>query len=124
VNLITNTGLSKLTEDSNTYVKSNGVYSSYLKAVHALNILVNSLKILWLNDIDFCQQLKSINTGDFEYGKPTDGDQIYYKDIEFEILSAATMARNGLMVGLPDHNTGNDIFYKTIEIQCKHPNVF
>jgi hypothetical protein len=123
--LILDTGLQKLLNSCSEALTSS-VTLEGAKALVALNCLCYSLKLLWSNNIQFCTQLNAINSGDFEYGKPAKSNEdISYKDFEFELLSAAILIRNGLReVILPDHSTGNDIFYKDIGIQCKHPNVF
>lgn len=122
--LIAGTGIAKLIEDCENYLADTSIYLDRVRAVHILYTLVSSLKLLWFQDIDFCQQLNSLNSGDYEYGKVSPDGEIFYKDFEFEIFTTAMLARSGLKPTLPNHTAGNDIFCNDIEIQCKHPNVF
>ena len=122
--LIAGTGIAKLIEDCENYLADSSIYLDRVRAVHILYTLVSSLKLLWFQDIDFCQQLNSLNSGDYEYGKVSPDGEIFYKDFEFEIFTTAMLARSGLKPTLPNHTAGNDIFCNDIEIQCKHPNVF
>jgi len=122
--LIENTGLKKLIDDCNSFLDSSAITNVDLIALNAATSLIASLKILWRNNIEFCQQLKACNTGDYEYGKLSSGGKHFYKDFEFELWSAALMVRNGLKVALPQRLDSNDILYDDIEVQCKHPDVF
>ena len=122
--LIRGTGISKLIEDCEAYLSDANISLGRIKAVHILSTLVSSIRLLWFRDIAFCQQFNSLNSGDYEYGKVNLNEEIFYKDLEFEIFVAAMLARSGLTPNLPNHTTGNDVFCETIEIQCKHPNVF
>jgi hypothetical protein len=122
--LIAGTGISKLIEDCENYLSDKSIYLDKERAVHILYTLVGSIKLLWFNDVDFCQQFNSLNSGDYEYGKISPDGERFYKDFEFEIFAAAMLASSGLKPILPDHTSGNDIFCNDIEIQCKHPSVF
>ena len=122
--LIAGTGIAKLIEDCENYFVDPVKYHKDIKAIHILYTLVGSLKLLWFRDIDFCQQLNSLNTGDYEYGKVSPEKEFFYKDFEFEIFTTAILARSGLNPSLPNHTVGNDIFCNDIEIQCKHPDIF
>ena len=121
--LVPGTGISKLIGDCETFLADPIKNAINLPAVHALYALCNSVKTLWLHDRQFCLQFNSINTGDYQYGKISQEGEIFYKDMEFELFSAAALVGNGLDATLPDHTTGNDIYCSDIEIQCKHPNV-
>ncbi len=122
--LIAGTGISRLIEDCETYLSDRNIHLDKVRAIHILYTLVRSVKLLWFNDIEFCQQFNSLNSGDYEYGKMSPDGERFYKDFEFEIFAAAMLTRSGLKPILPDHTSGNDIICNDIEIQCKHPNVF
>lgn len=120
VTLHPRSGLMKLLDNCDGYLLGVKDEVNY-KAVLALNCLVYSLRVLNGEGIEFCQQLKSMNTGDFEYGGVSSEKEHFYKDFEFEIFCAALMIAKGVRAVLPSDTKGNDIFYKDIQIQCKHP---
>lgn len=124
VALIENTGIKKLIDECNDFINSATITNEHLKALNAATSLIASLRVLWRNNVDFCQQLKACNTGDFEYGKLSASGEHFYKDFEFEIWSAAHLIQNKVNVELPQQRDSNDILYEDVEIQCKHPDSF
>jgi hypothetical protein len=122
VNLIAGTGLHKLIDDCETYLGLQAVAQEQIKPITVLFTLVNALKKLWLSDIDFTIQLRSMNTGEYEYGVADRERQHFFKDFEFEIFSASQLIKNQLHIDLPQHTAGEDLHYGDIDIQCKHPN--
>jgi hypothetical protein len=126
VKLIPNTGLQKLIEDCEAYISlpaDTEIYNSTIKPLLVLYSLSDTLRILWLKKKEFDVQLRAMNSGTYEYGVLTLGDN-NFKDFELEIFSAAYLNQFGVNVDLPQHTAGNDILYNEIEIQCKHPEVF
>lgn len=126
VQLIVGTGLQKLIDDSEQYLdlkENDPVYNTTLKPLLILYNLTDTLRMLWMKRIDFTIQLRSMNTGDTSYGVPSSGKEINFKDFELELFSAAYLNEYGVKAVLPQHTTGNDVFYRDIEIQCKHPEV-
>ena len=122
VQLIANTGLQKLIEDCELYLGLQQVTQEQIKPVTVLFTLVNSLRKLWLSDIDFTIQLRAMNTGQYEYGNADPNLQHFFKDFEFEIFSASQLIKNQIQIDLPQHTAGEDLQFGDIDIQCKHPN--
>ena len=126
VTLITNTGLQKLIDECAAYIAllaNSEIYNTTIKPLLVLYSLSDTLRILWLKKKDFGIQLSAMNSGTYEYGVMTPG-QNNFKDFEFEIFSAAYLNQFGVSVDLHQNTVGNDIIYNGIEIQCKHPEVF
>lgn len=127
VNLIDGTGLKKLIEDVEFYQKLSPealITNKELKPLLVAYSLSDTMRILWMKDIDFTIQLRALNTGDFSYGQLSPEKENNFKDFELEMFSTAYLSEYGLNVTLPQHTEGNDIFFKDIEIQCKHPDTF
>lgn len=127
VTLIEKTGLHKLIEDCNDYIKLESETDfgiDTLKPLLVLHSLSDTLKTLWMKRKPFGTQLRAMNSGDFAYGTPSDQSEIYFKDFELEIFTAAHLNEYNVDVELPQDTAGNDLYYKDIEIQCKHPLVF
>jgi len=122
VQLIANTGLQKLIDDCELYLGLQQVTQEQIKPVTVLFTLVNSLRKLWLSDIDFTIQLRAMNTGQYEYGNADPNLQHFFKDFEFEIFSASQLIKNQIQIDLPQHTAGEDLQFGDIDIQCKHPN--
>ncbi|MFO0495951.1 MAG: hypothetical protein ACK50Y_10510 [Flavobacteriia bacterium] len=122
VQLIANTGLQKLIDDCELYLGLQQVTQEQIKPVTVLFTLVNSLRKLWLSDIDFTIQLRAMNTGQYEYGNADPNLQHFFKDFEFEIFSASQLIKNQIQIDLPQHTAGEDLHFGDIDIQCKHPN--
>lgn len=126
VTLIPNTGLQKLIDECETYIAlppNSEIYNTTIKPLLVLYSLSDTLRMLWLKRKDFGIQLSAMNSGTYEYGVITPG-QNNFKDFELEIFSAAYLNQFGVNVDLPQNTVGNDIMYIDIEIQCKHPEVF
>lgn len=126
VNLIPNTGLQKLIDECENYIAlpiNSEIFSNTIKPLLVIYSLSDTLRKLWLKRKDFGIQLSAMNSGTYEYGKMTQG-QNNFKDFEFEIFTAAYLNQFGVNVDLPQNTVGNDITYNDIEIQCKHPEVF
>jgi hypothetical protein len=122
--LIANTGIQKLIDDCESYVVlDNETDFGYerLKPLLVLYSFTDSLKVLWMKGVSFGVQLSSMNSGDFEYGKLGVTGSNNFKDFELEIFTASQLNLYGVTATLPQHTAGNDIFYKNIELQCKHP---
>ena len=128
VKLIPDTGLQKLINECLSYISlppGAEIYNTTIKPLLVLYSLSDTLRMLWLKRKDFAVQLTAMNTGTYEYGIIGSGaNDNNFKDFEFELFSAAYLNENGINADLPQHTLGNDIFYKDIEIQCKHPEVF
>jgi hypothetical protein len=122
VQLIANTGLQKLIDDCELYLGLQQVTQEQIKPVTVLFTLVNSLRKLWLSDIDFTIQLRAMNTGQYEYGNADPNLQHFFKDFEFEIFSASQLIKNQIQIDLPQHTAGEDLQFGDIDIQCIHPN--
>lgn len=122
VQLIANTGLQKLIDDCELYLSLQQVTQEQIKPITVLFTLVNSLRKLWLSDIDFTIQLRAMNTGQYEYGNADPNLQHFFKDFEFEIFSASQLIKNQIQIDLPQHTSGEDLQFGDIDIQCKHPN--
>jgi len=122
VQLRPDTGLQKLIDDCEHYFAIQEVRQEEIKPLTVLFTLVNSLKKLWLSDIDFTIQLRAMNTGEYEYGNPDPNLQHFFKDFEFEIFSASQLIKNQINIDLPQHTAGEDLQFGDIDIQCKHPN--
>ncbi|WP_025765380.1 hypothetical protein [Dyadobacter tibetensis] len=122
VQLIANTGLQKLIDDCELYLSLQQVTQEQIKPITVLFTLVNSLRKLWLSDIDFTIQLRAMNTGWYEYGNADPNLQHFFKDFEFEIFSASQLIKNQIQIDLPQHTAGEDLQFGDIDIQCKHPN--
>lgn len=124
VTLQPNTGLQKLIDDCRSYItlkEGDPIYNTTLKPLLVLYSLSDTLRMLWMKRKDFSIQLKAMNSGDFAYGTTSIGNDINFKDFELEIFTAAYLNEFGVKADLPQHTDGNDLFYKDIEIQCKHP---
>lgn len=122
VQLIANTGLQKLIDDCELYLNLQQVTQEQIKPITVLFTLINSLRKLWLSDIDFTIQLRAMNTGQYEYGNADPNLQHFFKDFEFEIFSASQLIKNQIQIDLPQHTAGEDLQFGDIDIQCKHPN--
>lgn len=122
VQLRAGTGLQKLIDDCGYYLGQQQVTQEQIKPITVLFTLVNSLKKLWLSDVDFAIQLRAMNTGQFEYGNADPDLQHFFKDFEFEIFSASQLIKNQVQIDLPQHTAGEDLEFVDIDIQCKHPN--
>lgn len=122
IQLRPDTGLQKLIDDCEHYLTLEEVQQEEIKPITVLFTLVNSLKKLWLQNVDFTIQLRAMNTGAYEYGNPDLNLQHFFKDFEFEIFSASQLLKNQIDVDLPQHTIGEDLEYGNIDIQCKHPN--
>lgn len=122
VQLRPNTGLQKLIEDCEHYLSIQEVRQEEIKPITVLYTLINSLKKLWVSDVDFTIQLRAMNTGEYEYGNPDPALQHFFKDFEFEIFSASQLIKNQIDIDLPQHTVGEDLQFGDIDIQCKHPN--
>ncbi|WP_428661903.1 hypothetical protein [Runella sp.] len=126
VHLISGTGLQRLIDECDAYIllpNTTEVNPVILKPVFVLYFLSDALRTLWLNKKEFSVQLRSMNSGDYNFGVITPKEQ-YFKDFEFEIFSAAMLVKKGVQVELPQSTEGNDIVYLDIEIQCKHLEIF
>jgi len=126
VTLIPGTGLQKLIDDCLAYIAlppDSLIYNTTLKPLLVLYSLSDTLRMLWLKRKDFAIQLSAMNSGTYEYGTVTPGEN-NFKDFELELFSTAYLNEYGVIADLPQHTAGNDILYKNIEIQCKHPEVF
>lgn len=126
VKLIDGTGLKNLIDDCNHFLSMDNddlVYYTTLKPLLVLYSLSDTLRMLWMKRIDFTIQLRAMNSGDTAYGTSSLNNEIYFKDFELELFSTAYLNEFGVKANLPQHTEGNDIFYKDIEIQCKHPEV-
>ena len=124
VELRPGTGLQKLIEDCEHYLalkENDPVYNTTLKPLLVLYSITDTLRMLWVKRIDFTIQLRAMNTGDTAYGTTSVNNEIYFKDFELELFTTAYLNEYGVNADLPQHTNGNDIFYKDIEIQCKHP---
>jgi hypothetical protein len=121
VTLNPNTGLGKLITDAQNYVINGHRTDEGLKACTVLFTLVSSLKTLWISGADFKIQLRAMNTGTFEYGQVDPDRQHFFKDFEFEVFCAAHLNRAGVQIYLPQNTTGEDLVFKGIDLQCKHP---
>jgi hypothetical protein len=122
VQLIANTGLQKIIDDCELYLSLQQVTQEQIKPITVLFTLVNSLRKLWLSDIDFTIQLRAMNTGQYEYGNTDPNFQHFFKDFEFEIFSASQLIKNQIQINLPQNTEGEDLQFGNIDIQCKHPN--
>lgn len=122
VQLRPDTGLQKLINDCEHYLEIPVVSQEEIKPITVLYTIVNSLKNLWLSDTGFTIQLRSMNTGQYEYGNADPNSQHFFKDFEFEIFSASQLINNQLQIDLPQHSLGEDLQVGDIYIQCKHPN--
>lgn len=122
VQLRPNTGLQKLIEDCEHYLSIQEVRQEEIKPITVLYTLINSLKKLWVSDVDFTIQLRAMNTGEYEYGNQDPALQHFFKDFEFEIFSASQLIKNQIDIDLPQHTLGEDLQFRDIDIQCKHPN--
>lgn len=125
VNLISDSGLQKLIDDSEAYVTLPAdapVFNTTLKPILVLYSLSDALRMLWMKRKEFGVQLSAMNTGSYAYGVPDVGHDHNFKDFEFEVYSAAYLNEYGVEATLPQNTDGNDIFYKNLEVQCKHPN--
>lgn len=124
VNLIPDSGLQKLIDDCRAYINlrdGDPIYNTTLKPLLVMYSLSDTLRMLWLKRLDFEIQLRAMNTGDFAYGTTSPQESINFKDFELELFSAAYLNEYGVKANLPQHTAGNDLMYKDIEIQCKHP---
>jgi len=121
VKLIQGTGLQKLIDDCKAEldVVRNGRQQQ--GALPVLYSLVDSLKNLWMCDVDFTIQIGAMNSGQYQYGDPDPDKQQFFKDFEYEIFSASHLIKNGINVELPQDTSGEDIVFEDIDIQCKHP---
>jgi hypothetical protein len=79
VQLIANTGLQKIIDDCELYLSLQQVTQEQIKPITVLFTLVNSLRKLWLSDIDFTIQLRAMNTGQYEYGNTDPNFQHFLK---------------------------------------------
>lgn len=125
--LIENTGLHKLIEDCRGYITLDAKTQfgiDTIKPLLVLHSLSDTLKVLWLKKKPFATQLRAMNSGDFAYGVPSVQSEIFFKDFELEIFTAAHLNEYNVDVRLPQDTEGNDLYYMDIEIQCKHPLVF
>lgn len=127
VTLIHNTGLHKLITEAENYInlpEDSEIYNTTIKPLLVLYSLSDTLRMLWMKRKSFDVQLSAMNSGTFEYGVISNTGEHYFKDFEFEIFTAAYLNEYGVSADLPQHTSGNDLFYKDIEIQCKHPEIF
>lgn len=122
VQLRPNTGLQKLINGCEHFLSISEITDEDIKPINVLYLLVNSLKSLWIADVEFSIQLRAMNTGEYEYGKPDANMFHFFKDFEFEIFSASQLIKNNVAVELPQDTAGEDLQYLEIDIQCKHPN--
>ncbi|HRD53706.1 MAG TPA: hypothetical protein PKY96_13775 [Flavobacteriales bacterium] len=121
VALIDGTGLSKLITDCRAAISNNTTGHINLWPLTVLYTLAESLKTLWLKEVDFKTQLKSMNSGSLAYGSKDGPQEHYFKDFEFEIFSAAQLVKDGVEVVLPQQTEGEDLIVNDIHVQCKHP---
>jgi hypothetical protein len=127
VALIEGTGLKKLIDDCISYLRLDSQSEfgiDTLKPLLVLHSLSDTLRTLWMKRKTFAIQLRAMNTGDFAYGVPSVDEGINFKDFELEIFTAAYLNEFNVEINLPQDTVGNDLMYKDIEIQCKHPLVF
>lgn len=125
IELIKDSGLHSLLSQVQRYLDLpdyTEISIEIIKPVMVLNILSDILRELWVNNITFQNQLKAMNSGEFQYGRPSPTGKNNYKDFEFELFSASMLIKNKLNTLLPQKTDGNDIICEEIEIQCKHPN--
>lgn len=115
-------GLNKLIGECEELFLDNSINNDKLKTITVLNILVHSLKILWMNDKNFRNQLASMNRGSYQYGQSDTKFEYFFKDFEFELFSASELIRKGLSFDLPQNDDGEDLIFNNFDIQCKHPN--
>lgn len=113
-------GLDDVLENAQAAILDTSMSEAVRRRIHALNTLALSLRVLKSKGIVFCHQLNNMRRGTFEYGKAV-REERWYKDFEFELFAAAQLANALDGITLPQNDDGNDIFYKDIEIQCKHP---
>lgn len=126
VALLAETGLQRLIDDCQAYIDlppNAEVYNTTIKPLLVLYSLSDTLRMLWLKRKEFRVQLTAMNTGTYEYGIKTESEN-NFKDFELELFSAAYLNEYGVNAELPQNTEGNDILYREIEIQCKHPEVF
>ena len=124
VRLIAGTGLHRMISGCEEYLalmEDEEICNSHLKPLINSYSLSDSLRILWMKKKEFGIQLKSMISGDFEYGKISDKGEHYYKDFELEIFTAAHLAKEGVNIELPQCTDGHDVLYEKVQIQCKHP---
>lgn len=125
--LFENTGLDLLIKESEAYLdlnKGDQIFNTTLKPLLVLYSLSDTLRMLWMKRKGFDIQLRAMNTGDYAYGKIGGERENNFKDFELELFSAAYLNEYQVNADLPQTTEGNDILYKDIEIQCKHPEVF
>ena len=127
VTLIANSGLQKLIDECQSYVAlpaNSPIYNTTLKPLLVLYSFSDTLRMLWMKRKDFRIQLSAMNTGTYEYGVIGPNGQHNFKDFELELFTAAYLNEYGVDADLPQTTAGNDVLYKDIEIQCKHPDTF
>lgn len=126
INLVKGTGILGLLDECQEFLQlglNDEIFNATLKPLLILHSFSDTLKILWMKRQEFGIQLSAMNTGSYDFGI-IEEDKNNFKDFEFELFSAAYLNECGLNAELPQHTVGNDILYKDIEIQCKHPETF
>jgi hypothetical protein len=124
VTLKPGTGIQKLIDECRHYISlptEAEILNTTVKPLLVLYTLADTLRMLWMKRKSFGVQLASLNAGTYEYGVKSNEGEHYFKDFEFELFTAAYLNEFGVQAELPQHTAGNDIMYKDIEIQCKHP---
>ena len=102
IKLIEGTGLHSLLSDIQKYLDlpdDTEVSIEIIKPIMVLNILTDNLRELWTNNIDFKNQLKAMNSGEYQYGHPSPEKENNFKDFEFELFSASMLIRSKLKTG-------------------------
>ena len=125
IDLIHERGIQSLLDDVKKYLDlplEADVTINTFKPVLVLSTLCDSLKELWYNNVNFTNQIKAMNTGEYQYGRPSPSGENNFKDFEFEIFTASLLTYHKMNAVLPQDLANNDIICEGVEIQCKHPN--
>lgn len=125
VHLISDQGLFLLLEKIQDYLdltSDEEITLPIIKPVLILSTLTDTLRELWNSGVNIENQLKAMNTGEFDFGHSSPPNEHYFKDFEFELFTASMLCKAGLSPSLPQVLSGNDVICDGIEIQCKHPN--
>ncbi len=125
IDLIPESGIQLLFDEVNKYLAlpPDADVSIYtIKPVLVQSVLCDNLRELWYNNVIFTNQIRAMNTGEYQYGRPSPTGENNFKDFELEIFTASMLTHRGMIPVLPQELNNNDIIYNGIEIQCKHPN--
>lgn len=124
IDLIPGRGIQLLLDEVQNYLRlspDDEVSIDIIKPVLVLSVLCDNLRELWYKNIDFTNQIKAMNTGEFHFGCPSPSGENNFKDFEFEIFTASMLAHQNLSPVIPQELENNDIICLEMEIQCKHP---